>query len=78
MEYKNETTLSAFVLSKVTLEERFKIPNPEAEGEVNNQTRDGMTDADLDDYMVALLSTRANTQVISSDSAIFGGWLACA
>jgi hypothetical protein len=73
MEYKNETTLSAFVLSKATLEERFEIPNPEAEGEVKYQTRNGMTDDDLDAYVVALLITSANTQVIASESAIFGG-----
>jgi hypothetical protein len=64
MEHKNETTLSAFVLSKATLEERFEITNPEVEGEVKNQTRNGMTDADLDAYVVDLLSTSANTQVI--------------
>jgi hypothetical protein len=73
MEYKNETTLSAFVLSKATLEEKFEMPAPEAEVTVKLQTRDGMTDADLDEYVVALLSTSSNMDVISSDSVIFGG-----
>jgi hypothetical protein len=73
MEYKNETTISAFVLSKATLEEIFEVPNPEVEGQLIRQNRNEMTDTDLDAYVVALLDTSGNMQVISSDSVIFGG-----
>jgi hypothetical protein len=73
MEYKNEITLIAFVLSKATLEDKFEIPDPVEEGTVKLQTRNGTTDADLDDYVVVLLRSPGNTDVISSDSVIFGG-----
>jgi hypothetical protein len=73
MEYKKEITLIAFMLSKATLEDKFEIPDPVEECTVKLQTIDGMTNADLDDYVVALLSPNGNTDVISSDSVIFGG-----
>jgi hypothetical protein len=61
------------VLSKATLEEKFEVPDPVEEGTVKFNTRDGITNADLDDYVVALLSSPGNTDVISTDSVIFGG-----
>jgi hypothetical protein len=73
MEFKNEVTLITFVLSKATLEEKFEVPNPDEEGTVKFKTREEMTNADLDDYVVALLSSPGNTDVISTDSVIFGG-----
>jgi hypothetical protein len=73
MEFKNEVTLTAFVLSKATLEKKFEVPDPAPEGTVKFKTREEMTDADLDDYVVALLSSPGNTDVISEDSVIFGG-----
>jgi hypothetical protein len=73
MEYKNEVILAIFVLSKATLEKKIEVPDPVAEDTVKFKTREEMTDTDLDDYVVALLSSPGNTDVISEDSVIFGG-----
>jgi hypothetical protein len=72
MEFKNEVTLTAFVLSKATLENKFEVPDPAPEGTLKVVTREEMMDADLDEYVVALLSSPGNTDVISEDSVIFG------
>jgi hypothetical protein len=40
MEFKNEVTLIAFVLSKATLEKKFEVPDPEPEGTVKVVTRE--------------------------------------
>jgi hypothetical protein len=64
MEFKNEVTLTAFVLSEATLEKKFEVPDPAPEDTVKVVTREEMTDADLDEYVVALLSSPGNTDVI--------------